>query len=160
MNPENRSIAAPSRLLKIVSWVLQIGVALILGQTLFFKFTGVPETVAMFEILGTEPLGRYGVASLELFAVVLLLIPRTSAIGALVSLGAIAGAIAAHLTKLGISIDADSLGNPAIEPLNGPSLFGMAVAVFLASAAILFIRRRSLPLIGKAFARIETGSPA
>ena len=138
----------PAKPLVITSWILQIGVAFILGQTLFFKFTGAPETVAMFEVLGAEPFGRYAAGLLELAAVVLLLIPRTIGVGALVSLAAITGAIGAHVTKLGISIDAEALGKPALEPLNGPSLFAMAVAVFVASAAVLFIRRRSLPVIG------------
>jgi hypothetical protein len=132
----------------ITSWVLQVVVAFILGQTLFFKFTGAPETVAMFEVLGAEPMGRIGSGVLELIAVVLLLIPRTSAIGAVVSLGVITGAIGAHLTKLGISIDPVALGNPALEPLEGASLFGMAIVVFVSSVAIVVIRRGQLPVVG------------
>ncbi len=136
----------------ITSWVLQVVVAIILGQTLLFKFTGAPETVAMFEVLGAEPMGRIGSGVLELIAVVLLLIPRTSVIGAVVSLGVITGAIGAHLTKLGISIDPVALGNDALEPLAGPSLFGMAVVVFLSSVAIVVIRRAQLPIVGGRFA--------
>lgn len=146
MNANNTN--AISKPLTIVSWILQVGVAFTLGQTLFFKFTGSPESVAMFELLGAEPFGRYAAGSLELIAVVLLLIPRTAAVGATVSLVAITGAIGAHLTKLGISIDAEALGNPALEPLNGPSLFGMAIGVLVASLVILFIRRRSIPIVG------------
>ena len=144
-HPSRDALSTP---LSITAWVLQIGIAFMLGQTLYFKFSGAPETVAMFEILNAEPFGRYAAGTLELAAVVLLLIPRTSAVGALVSLMAITGAIGAHVTKLGISIDAEAIGTPAIEPLNGPSLFIMALGIFIASSVILFIRRRSLPVIG------------
>ena len=152
----NSTSSQPKALAKplvITSWILQVGVAFILGQTLFFKFTGAPETVAMFEILGAAPFGRYAAGVLELAAVVLLLIPRTIGVGAIVSIAAITGAIGAHVTKLGVSIDAEALGKPALEPLNGPSLFTMAIAVLVASAAVLFIRRRSIPVLGKHVAR-------
>ncbi|MCA9276423.1 MAG: DoxX family protein [Phycisphaerales bacterium] len=137
-----------SKPLRVTSWVLQIVIAVILGQTLFFKFTGAPETKALFEVLGAEPIGRYATACAELLAVVLLLIPRTSVIGAVVSLGVISGAILSHLTKLGVSIDPQKLGNPNLEPLAGPSLFVMAVIVLVGSICVLFIRRTQLPLIG------------
>ena len=128
----------------ITSWVLQVVVALILGQTLFFKFTGAEETKALFEVLGAEPMGRYASGVMELIAVVLLLIPRTSVFGAVLSLGVITGAIGAHLTKLGISIDPVALGNPALEPLEGPSLFGFAVVVFVSSIVIVVLRHKQL----------------
>ena len=141
-----------SKPLRVTSWVLQIVIAVILGQTLFFKFTGAPETKALFEVLGAEPIGRYATACAELLAVVLLLIPRTSVIGAVVSLGVISGAILSHLTKLGVSIDPQKLGNPNLEPLAGPSLFVMAVIVLVGSICVLFIRRTQLPLIGRRLA--------
>ena len=56
----------------ISSWIAQIVVAAILGQTLFFKFTGAPEAVALFEQLGAEPFGRFATGMLELLTVVLL----------------------------------------------------------------------------------------
>ncbi|MHA7814314.1 MAG: DoxX family protein [Phycisphaerales bacterium] len=142
------SIPKPMR---ITSWVLQIIAAVILGQTLFFKFTGAEETRALFEVLGAEPAGRYATAVMELVAVVLLLIPRTAAVGGVVSLGVISGAIMAHLTKLGISIDAAALGNPGLEALEGPSLFVMAVVVFVSSLGVVVIRRTQLPVIGSRF---------
>lgn len=128
----------------ITSWVLQVVVALILGQTLFFKFTGAEETKALFEVLGAEPWGRYASGVMELIAVVLLLIPRTSVYGAVLSLGVITGALGAHFTKLGVSIDPEALGNPGLEPLEGPTLFAMAVVVFVSSIAIVMIRRKQL----------------
>jgi len=140
----------------ITSWVLQVVVAIILAQTLFFKFTGAEETKALFEVLGAEPMGRYASGVMELIAVVLLLIPRTSVFGAVLSLGVITGAIGAHLTKLGVSIDPVGLGNPGLEPLEGPSLFVMAVVVFLSSIGIIVIRRSQLLGVLRGFGRDVT----
>lgn len=124
----------------ILSWVLQIIVAVILLQTLFFKFTGAEESIYIFSTLGAEPWGRIGSGIVELIASVLLLMPRTVWIGALLSLGTISGAIMGHLTKLGIRLTA--VGD------NG-ELFALAVIVFIASAAILLIRRRQIPIVGE-----------
>ena len=40
--------------------VLRLVIAAILLQTLFFKFTGAPESKFIFETVGGEPLLRYG----------------------------------------------------------------------------------------------------
>jgi putative oxidoreductase len=121
----------------IVSWVLQIVVAIILFQTLFFKFTAAEESVYIFRTLGAEPWGRIGSGVVELIAVVLLLYPRTVPLGALLALGVISGAIFSHLTRLGIAVKGD-----------GGLLFALAVAVFIGSAAILALRRREIPIVG------------
>lgn len=126
--------------LKVISWVLQVAVAIILLQTLFFKFTGATESVYIFSKLGVEPWGRYGSGVVELIASILLLLPRSVTIGAILSLGTISGAIFAHLTVLGIRM-------PEVND-NG-ELFGLALIVFLASAAILTIRRRAIPVVGE-----------
>lgn len=124
----------------IVSWILQIAVALILFQTLFFKFTGAEESKYIFSTLGAEPWGRIGSGIIELVAVILLLIPSTVTIGAVLALGAGTGAIFSHLTRLGISVQDD-----------GGLLFMLAVTIFLSSAAILFIRRSTIPIVGNRF---------
>lgn len=117
--------------LRLISWALQILAAAILGQTLFFKFTGAPESVHIFSSLGAEPYGRLGVACAEVVAVALLLSGRLAWVGAVLSLGLIVGAIGAHLfTPLGI----DVLGD-------GGLLFGLAVAVFGLCLGILALRR-------------------
>lgn len=144
----NQSLPKP---LLITSWILQVAVAFILGQTLFFKLTGAPETVALFEVLGAEPMGRIATAIAELVCVVLLLVPKTSVLGAIGSVGVISGAIMAHLTKLGVSIDPVALGNENLAPLEGPSLFIMAVVVFVSSLVIITIRRTQIPVIGSKF---------
>ena len=92
---------------KIISWVARIGAAVILLQTLFFKFSGHPDSIYIFSQLGIEPWGRIGLGVLELITVVLLLIPRTAWIGALLGVGIIGGAIFAHLFILGINVNND-----------------------------------------------------
>jgi uncharacterized membrane protein YphA (DoxX/SURF4 family) len=126
-----------TRAQSVASWVLQVAVAGILFQTLFFKFTGAEESKYIFGRLGLEPWGRVGSGVVELVAVVLLLHPRVAVIGAAVALGVISGAIASHLTRLGIVVKDD-----------GGLLFGLAVAVFVGSVAILVIRRGQIPVIG------------
>ena len=123
--------------MKILSWILRIVVAAILLQTLFFKFTGAPESVYIFETVGAEPWGRWGSGLVELVASILLLVPRTRVYGALVALGVIAGAIGSHLTVLGIEVQGD-----------GGLLFALAVVVFVASAALVAIHRDELPVVG------------
>lgn len=131
----------------IISWVLQSIIAVTLFQTLFFKFSGAQESRFIFSPLGVEPWGRYAAAIFELIAVVLLLHPRTPAIGATLSLGVISGAILSHLTKLGIEVNDD-----------GGLLFALALTVFWASAAVVIIRRSQLPLVGERLAKIRLPS--
>lgn len=124
----------------IASWILQILVALILFQTLFFKFTGAEESKYIFSTLGAEPWGRIGSGIIELVAVILLFVPSTVTIGAILALSTISGAILSHLTRLGIVVKDD-----------GGLLFILALTVFILSAAILFIRRSEIPVIGSRF---------
>ncbi len=136
------SHAALSTRVRAVSWVLQVIVAIILGQTLFFKFSGAEEAVHIFSTLGVEPWGRYATAVAELLTVVLLLVPRLSIYGALLGLGVISGAIVSHLTVLGIEVADD-----------GGTLFALALIVFAACATIVALRRAQLPIIGVRFTR-------
>jgi len=122
---------------RVVSWLARIVAAVILLQTLYFKFTGAPESITIFTTVGMEPWGRYGSGVAELIAAVLLLLPATPALGAALSLGVMSGAIFFHLTILGIEVENDR-----------GTLFFLAVAVFVCSAFVLFTHRRQLPLIG------------
>ncbi len=124
----------------IASWVAQITAAVILGQTLFFKFTGAPESTYIFSTLGIEPWGRIGTGVLELITVVLLLTPRTAVLGAVLAIGLMGGAIMSHLTRLGIEVQGDH-----------GLLFKLALTVLSAALAVLFIRRRELPFVGERF---------
>lgn len=118
-----------------MSWVLRGIAAIILLQTLFFKFSGAKESVYIFSTLGMEPWGRIGSGVVELIASILLLIPATAAWGAALSLGVISGAIFSHLTKLGIAL-------PAVN--DHGELFALAVIVFICSAGVLVLHRSQL----------------
>lgn len=124
----------------ITSWTLRGIAAVILMQTLFFKFTGAKESVYIFTTLGMEPWGRIGSGVAELLASILLLLPQTVVFGAILSLGVISGAIFFHLTKLGISL-------PLVD--DHGELFALAVIVFVCSAVVLIMHRDELPLVGR-----------
>ncbi len=126
-----------SKPLLVASRVARITVAVILVQTLYFKFTGAPESVYIFTAVGQEPWGRYGSGVVELVASVLLFLPATVGLGALLALGTISGAIFFHLTKLGIVVQDD-----------GGLLFGLALVVFAGSAFLAWLYRRTLPVVG------------
>ena len=127
-----------SRTQGIVSWALQLVVAGILLQTLFFKFTGAEESVYIFTTVGAEPWGRIGSGVMELIAAAMLLIPALVPYGALLTLGTMSGALLSHLTILGIEVKGD-----------GGLLFGLALACFVGSSIILVLRRSQLPLVGR-----------
>ena len=122
---------------KRFSWILQLVVAAILAQTLYFKFTAAPESVYIFTTLGLEPAGRIGSGLAEAVAVVLLLVPASASLGALLALGVISGALLSHLTRLGIEVQGD-----------GGLLFALACVVFAGSAIVLWLRRGELPFVG------------
>ena len=122
----------------IVSLIVRLIVAIILLQTLFFKFTGAPESIYIFTVAGIEPWGRFASGFLELIAAILLLIPSLVWIGALLSAGVISGAIMTHLTILGIEVMGD-----------GGTLFYLALIVFLGSIYLLIVNRKSIPFIKK-----------
>ncbi|MCF8322788.1 MAG: DoxX family protein, partial [Flavobacterium sp.] len=75
----------------IFIWIVKLITVVILVQTLFFKFTGADESVFIFETLGVDPYGRIGSGVVELIASILILIPRTTLLGALLALGTMAG---------------------------------------------------------------------
>jgi hypothetical protein len=129
--------------ISIISWICRIIVAVILLQTLFFKFTGAEESKYIFSTVLSpelEAYGRIGSGMIELVTAILLLIPASASLGALLALGTISGAILSHLTILGIVVNDD-----------GGLLFALAVTVFLLSALLLLLHRRELPVLGHAF---------
>jgi hypothetical protein len=110
-----------------------LAAAIILLQTLFFKFSGAAESVYIFSALGLEPWGRIGSGAVELVAAILLLIPRTAWMGAVVALGVMGGAITSHLTVLGLVVMDD-----------GGTLFFLALAVALCSSMVLLLHRHEV----------------
>ncbi|MEP6903064.1 MAG: DoxX family membrane protein [Actinomycetota bacterium] len=128
--------------MNILSWIFRIVIAIILLQTLYFKFTGAEESKYIFTTLmgDNEAIGRIGSGIVELIATVLLFIPSTAWLGAVLALGTMSGAIFSHLTKLGVVVKGD-----------GGLLFGLAITVFVLSLAVLFIHRKEIPFIGQMF---------
>ena len=86
----------------IFIWIVKLIAVGILVQTLYFKFTAAEESVYIFTTLGIEPYGRIGSGIAELIASILILIPRTTLLGALMGLGTMAGALLSHLVFLGM----------------------------------------------------------
>ena len=122
--------------LSFVLWVLRLLAAVILLQTLFFKFTAAPESVYIFSTIGIEPWGRIGTGILELIAAILILIPATTAFGALLAVGLMTGAVFFHITRLGISVLND-----------GGQLFIYALLVLFSSSILVFVHRNDLLMV-------------
>lgn len=118
---------------KIISWVSASVAAIIMIQTLYFKFTAAPESIYIFTTLGMEPWGRIGSGIGELIASILIFIPTTRWLGSLMGLGIISGAIFAHLTKLGIEVQGD-----------GGYLFLLAIIVFVSCGICLYLEKYKL----------------
>ena len=118
------------RITTIISWVLRLTAAIIMLQTLFFKFTGHPESVELFTKLGVEPWGRIGTGVIELFAGILLLTPSTVSIGAFLGIGLMTGAILSHLSVIGIESKGD-----------GGLLFTMAIIVLISCLVLTWMHR-------------------
>ena len=114
----------------IAPWILRIIAALIMLQTLYFKFSGSEESVYIFSQLGMEPWGRIGTGILELIASILILYPKTTFFGSLLAIGLMLGAIGAHFTKLGIVVKND-----------GGQLFIYALIVLVSSIILAVIYR-------------------
>jgi len=116
-------------------WVLRIIPAIIMLQTLFFKFSASPESVYIFTKVGMEPWGRIGIGIMELVASILLIIPAFSWMGAVLGAQLMGGAIYFHLTKLTIEIMGD-----------GGYLFGLACTVFLVCSVLAWVEKEKIEL--------------
>jgi uncharacterized membrane protein YphA (DoxX/SURF4 family) len=116
----------------IAIWILRLVPAIILLQTLYFKFTAHPESVKLFTEIGMEPYGRIGTGILELIASILILIPRFTGYGAILGLIMMTGALYFHLTKIGIYFNGD------------PLLFIYAVITFFCCAILIFVYKKQL----------------
>ena len=114
----------------IAPWVLRIIAALIMLQTLYFKFSGAEESVYIFSQLGMEPWGRMGTGIFELIASLLILYPRTTFFGSVLAIGLMLGAVGAHLVKLGVVVKND-----------GGQLFIYALIVLISSIILAVIYR-------------------
>ena len=123
----------------ILSLALRIVASIIMAQSLYFKFSAHPESVYIFTTVGIEPWGRIGTGVAELITVILLLVPRTISVGALMGAGIMVGAIGSHLFLLGIEVQGD----------NG-QLFIYALLVFIACGILVGMHyREGLKMIMK-----------
>lgn len=114
----------------LLLFILRLLAAVIMLQTLYFKFTGHPQSVKLFSELGMEPWGRIGTGVIELIASVLILIPATIGPGAVLGLLTMSGALYFHITKIGIRFDGDY------------GLFTYAVICFVCCAVLVIVYRR------------------
>lgn len=122
----------------LFTWGLRIIAAGILIQTLFFKFTGAEESIAIFTELGVEPFGRIFSGIIELIAAILILFPRTTVFGALIGMVVIMGAIFSHIFVLGIEVQNDR-----------GTLFILALIVFLCCGILIIRERNKIPKLTK-----------
>lgn len=104
--------------------------ALIMLQTLFFKFSASAESVYIFTTIGMEPWGRIGIGVGELIASILLFVPYFSWVGAFLGVGLMSGAIFFHLTVLGFEIMND-----------GGYLFLLAIVVMICCVFVLYFKK-------------------
>lgn len=109
----------------LVHIIPRLLIVIIIGQTLPFKYSGHPESVWIFEQMGWEPWGRYMIAIIETFAIVLLLSPWYI-MGAIITLSIISAANFMHFTRLGININGD-----------GGFLFQLSIVVIVCSLIIV-----------------------
>jgi len=136
---QQRQVEIPETLTsgqRAASWICSLVAAAIMIETLFFKFTGAPESVYIFQKMGTEPWWRWGQGIWELIASVCLLVPALRWAGGILTTGAMGAAILSHLTWLGFAIQGDH-----------GLLFGMAVVTFTCGFTVLMLHRHSIPFI-------------
>jgi len=107
--------------------------ALILLQTLFFKFKASPESVALLTALGVEPFGRIATGVFELIAAALLIVPATRLHGGIFGVGLMFGATASHI----FIVRVESNGDEGI-------LFVLAFFVLIFSLLALYFKRPKL----------------
>ncbi len=119
--------------LTIATWILRLLAAVIMLQTLYFKFSGAEESIYIFTQLNMEPWGRISIGVMELIASILILYPRTTGFGALLGMGLMSGALFFHLTQLGIVVMND-----------GGQLFIYAALVFVSCLLLAIISRKEL----------------
>lgn len=118
----------------IFIWIVKLVAVVILVQTLFFKFTSAAESVFIFETLGVEPFGRIGSGVVELIASILILIPRTTLIGAIIAMGTMLGAIFSHIFVLGIVVMDD-----------GGTLFALAIITLICCLILVYNQKEKIP---------------
>ena len=119
-----------------LSLALRIIVAVILLQTLSFKFLAHPDSIYIFTQVGMEPWGRIGIGVLKLIASILLFLPKKIWMGAGLATVLMAVAVMMPLTMIGIEVKGD-----------GGTLFYTAIATLILSLIILWGKKKNIPFL-------------
>ena len=90
-----------AEIVNVVQWVLQIGAAGMFLMVGFLKLSGNAQLVGLFQAIGLGQWFRYLTGTLEVAGAFLLLIPRTSGLGALMLAGVMLGAVVTHVFIVG-----------------------------------------------------------
>jgi hypothetical protein len=106
-------------------WAAQILAAAILLQTLFFKFTLHPDSIALFGQLGLDAAAIIALGVVELIVAILILVPKTMKWGVYATIALMFGALLSHVFVLGFA-------NP----------FLLAVVTLLAAIAVLVLEKK------------------
>lgn len=122
--------------MKKLSFIARLVAALIMLQTLYFKFTAHPDSVYIFTRIGMEPWGRWVIGSAELVASILLFVPKLRWLGAVLGANLMIGALFFHVAILGIEVNND-----------GGTLFMLALATLICCSIELIINYRKIRLM-------------
>ena len=127
---------------KKIVLTLKVIAAIIMLQTLFYKFPGAQESIDLFtKIAGkNEAYMRIGTGILELIASILLFVPKSTWLGALLTMGLMGGAIMSHLTILGIEHNND-----------GGLLFISAIITLISGIVVLLSEKENIPFFEKKY---------
>ena len=127
---------------KKIVLTLKVIAAIIMLQTLFYKFPGAQESIDLFtKIAGkNEAYMRIGTGILELIASILLFVPKSTWLGALLTIGLMGGAIMSHLTILGIEHNND-----------GGLLFISAIITLISGIVVLLSEKENIPFFEKKY---------
>ena len=90
-----------AKIVNVVLWVLQIAAAGMFLMVGFLKLSGNPQLVGLFKAIGLGQWFRYLTGTLEVGGAILLLIPRTSGLAALMLAGVMVGAVITHVVIVG-----------------------------------------------------------
>lgn len=135
----------PMKIKYLISWILQFVVAAIMAYAAWGKLSSVDTAVVVFTALEMEPSGRYVIGCLEAMVALLLLLPWSIALGAVLGWGVMTGALIAHATHLGIS---GEMGMSA----------AMALFCWLSTSMIAMLRSREVPFLRPILARDNSDS--
>ena len=120
-----------------ISFTARLLIAIILLQSLYFKFGSHEQAIHIFSTLGVEPWGRFLLGVIELVLAIAILFPTTKSIANTLTALLMIGAVGTHLlTPLGIVVSWNGQND-------GGKLFAMAVAIIILCVVELGIEKRN-----------------